>query len=109
MLIFLDRQHAGKPNRLSDRGAGLDLNNNGLVDWWEKEAIWTGILSIELELLLLEMGCDVLPISDGPEDLPLLLAGLIQHGERLVAVDGDDDMVVALLLRRLVFDFHPIP
>jgi hypothetical protein len=65
MLIFLDRQHAGKPNRLSDRGAGLDLNDNGRVDWWEKEAIWTGILSIELELLFLEMGYDVLPISDG--------------------------------------------
>lgn len=65
MLIFLDRQHAGKPNRLSDRGAGLDLNENGRVDWWEKEAIWTGILSIELELLFLEMGYDVLPISDG--------------------------------------------
>ena len=65
MLIFIDRQHAGKPKRPSDRGAGQDLDGDGKVSWWEKEAIWTGKLSIELEILLLEMGYDVLPISDG--------------------------------------------
>lgn len=65
MLIFLDRQHSGKPKRLSDRGAGQDLDGDGVISWEEKEAIWTGKLSIELEILLLEMGYDVLPISDG--------------------------------------------
>ena len=65
MLIFLDRQHVGKPKRLSDRGAGQDLDGDGVISWAEKEAIWTGRLAIELEILLLEMGYDVLPISDG--------------------------------------------
>jgi len=65
MLIFIDRQHAGKPKRPSDRGAGQDLDGDGKVSWWEKEAIWTGKLAIELEILLLEMGYDVIPLSDG--------------------------------------------
>jgi len=65
MLIFLDRQHAGKPKRVSDRGAGQDINGDGLISWAEKEAIWTGKLSLELEILLLELGYNVIPISDG--------------------------------------------
>ncbi len=65
MLVFLDRQHAGKPKRLSDRGAGQDLDGDGVISWEEKEAIWTGKLSIELEILLLGLGYDVMTISDG--------------------------------------------
>lgn len=65
MLVFIDRQHSGKPNILSDRGASQDLDGDGVISWAEKEAIWTGRMAIELEILLLEMGYDVLPISDG--------------------------------------------
>lgn len=65
MLVCIDRQHSGKPNRLSDRGASQDLDGDGVISWAEKEAIWTGRIAIELEILLLEMGYDVLPISDG--------------------------------------------
>ena len=39
MLIFLDRQHSGKPKRVSDRGAGQDLDGDGVISWEEKEAM----------------------------------------------------------------------
>lgn len=65
MIIFIDRQHSGKPNRITDRGASFDLNQDGTISTEEQEAIWTGRIAIELEIILLGMGFRVLPISDG--------------------------------------------
>jgi len=65
MLVFIDRQHSGKPNKLNDRGACADIDNNGKKDIHELEAIFTGKIAIELEIALLCYGIDVLPISDG--------------------------------------------
>ena len=65
MLVFIDRQHSGKPNKLNDRGACADIDNNGKKDTHELEAVFTGKIAIELEIALLCYGIDVLPISDG--------------------------------------------
>ena len=65
MIVFIDRQHAGKPNKVSDRGASRDVDGDGVISADEREAIWTGRLSIELEILLIDMGIKVMPLSDG--------------------------------------------
>lgn len=65
MIIYLDRQHAGKPTKISDRGAGSDINGNGKIDTDEMEAMWTGYLSLILENRLLSLGHHVMPLSDG--------------------------------------------
>lgn len=65
MIIYIDRQHAGKPNKIDDRGAKADIDNNGKVETHEMEAHWTGYLSLILESKLLMMGYHVIPISDG--------------------------------------------
>jgi len=62
MIVFIDRQHAGKPNKLADRGAAVDIDGDATP---EREAIITGQISIELEKLLILLGVDVVPISDG--------------------------------------------
>lgn len=62
MIVFIDRQHAGKPNKLADRGAVVDIDGDATP---EREAIITGQISIELEKVLLLLGVDVVPISDG--------------------------------------------
>ena len=62
MIVFIDRQHAGKPNSPNDRGASLEpapLFGMG------KEAMYTGYLSLMIEEKLLKNGVKVLPISDG--------------------------------------------
>ncbi len=65
MIVFIDRQHAGKPKKITDRGAGRDVDQDGNITADEMEAIWTGRLSIELEVKLIDMGFKVMPISDG--------------------------------------------
>lgn len=62
MIVFIDRQHAGKPNKLADRGAAVDIDGDTTPD---REAIITGQISIELEKILMLLGVDVMPISDG--------------------------------------------
>ena len=65
MLVFIDRQHSGNPKRINARGANRDLNNDGVITADGLEGIWTGRISIELEIRLLDMGVKVIPISDG--------------------------------------------
>ena len=65
MLIFIDRQHAGKPSKVDDRGASVDINQDGQISSDEQEAHWTGYLSLMLEKRLLDLGHHVIPISDG--------------------------------------------
>lgn len=63
MIVFLDRQHAGKPDKISDRGASIEPSPEfGLG----MEAIYTGYLSMMIEEKLLQMGAKVLSLSDGP-------------------------------------------
>jgi hypothetical protein len=62
MIVFIDRQHAGKPNKLADRGAVVDIDGDATP---EREAMITGQISIELEKVLILLGVDVVPISDG--------------------------------------------
>ena len=65
MLVFIDRQHAGKPSRVDDRGASVDINQDGTISNDEKEAHWTGYLSLILEQRLMDLGHQVIPLSDG--------------------------------------------
>lgn len=65
MLVFIDRQHSGKPNKINDRGASRDINGDGEITPDELEAIWTARIAISLEIRLLEMGINVMPMSDG--------------------------------------------
>lgn len=66
MIVFIDRQHSGKPGRPGDRGASADLDGDGKVQTWEQEAHWTGYLSIMLEAqLVAHPDIQVIPISDG--------------------------------------------
>ena len=71
MIVFIDRQHSGKPNKINDRGASRDVNGDGKITAEEKEAIWTARISIELEIALLDMGINVMPISDGTYSQPV--------------------------------------
>jgi len=65
MIVFIDRQHAGQIHRIEARGASRDIDGDGQISAFEMEAIWTARIAIELEIQLLDMGCHVLPISDG--------------------------------------------
>ena len=65
MIVFIDRQHAGKWSKINDRGAGVDLDGDGKTTWEEQEATWTAYLSIMVENNLLAMGFKVIPLSDG--------------------------------------------
>jgi hypothetical protein len=40
MVVILDRQHFGKPGR-DDLGAGVDLNDDGVIEREEREAVMT--------------------------------------------------------------------
>lgn len=64
-LIILDRQHAGKPGNRGDRGATTDLDGNGRVDQWEREALLTPRYLLVAEEILLAAGLDVICLSDG--------------------------------------------
>jgi len=64
--VFLDRQHAGKPGRnASDRGASADLDGDGSVGSHEKEAMLTPKYLLHAEERLLDLGHDVITLSDG--------------------------------------------
>lgn len=65
LLVFLDRQHSGKPHSVRDRGAWGDLDQNGRPDVEESEAFLTGQYLWHAERKLIELGHSVLPISDG--------------------------------------------
>ena len=65
MIVFIDRQHAGKPNKINDRGAGRDLDGDGRISAEELEAIWTARLAVEIEIQLLDKNVSVMPLSDG--------------------------------------------
>ena len=52
MVVILDRQHYGKPNR-NDLGAGVDLDGSGVIDSDEREANLT-LIYIEAAKALLE-------------------------------------------------------
>ena len=45
MIVFIDRQHAGKPSKIDDRGASVDINNDGIKGNDELEAHWTVTLA----------------------------------------------------------------
>jgi len=62
MIVFIDRQHAGKPNKLADRGASVDIDGDSTP---EREALITGQIALELEKILILNGIHVMPISDG--------------------------------------------
>jgi hypothetical protein len=65
-LIFLDRQHAGKPGRKGDRGAAADLDEDGKIETWENEAQLTPRYMLHIEERLIgEYGYDVITLSDG--------------------------------------------
>lgn len=64
-LVFLDRQHSGKPHATRDRGAFGDLDGDGKHDVEESEAFLTAQYLWAAERKLIELGHAVLPISDG--------------------------------------------
>jgi len=65
MIVYIDRQHAGKPSKINDRGAGADLDGDGIIEAQEREAILTGFISMHLETKLINSGIKVIPLSDG--------------------------------------------
>ena len=64
-VVYLDRQHSGKPGRPNDRGAAVDLDGDGKIQRDEQEAALTARYLLACELALLEMGPTVIPISVG--------------------------------------------
>jgi hypothetical protein len=64
-LVFLGRDHTGKPSNLRDTGAMADLDRDGKVEIHEQEAILTAQYLLAAEIRLRELGHDVIPISDG--------------------------------------------
>ena len=65
MVIFIDRQHTGKPHRPTDRGASHDLDGDGTITALEQETYWTGYLGLMLETRLVQEGHTVIILSDG--------------------------------------------
>ena len=84
MLVFLDRQHVGKPNRWKSLGAARDLNEDDHVSIRECEAIMTAIYILECEIVLREAGYDVCVLSDGH---------YYQRHERVNAMQGSQKAV----------------
>jgi len=64
-VIYLDRQHSGKPARPLDTGASYDIDGDGKIGTDEQEALLTPRYLWAAELALREMGHIVIPISDG--------------------------------------------
>lgn len=65
-IVILDRQHAGKPDAMGDTGTSGDLNQNGRLDWAERESTLT-LLSGHYYAaeILRASNVDVIPVSDG--------------------------------------------
>ena len=65
-VVYLDRQHSGKPGRkANDRGAQADIDGDGVIGVEEREAMLTARYLLACEVALLHMGHTVIPISDG--------------------------------------------
>ena len=64
-MVYLDRQHSGKPARPLDTGASYDIDGDGVIGTHEQEALLTPRYLLAAELALREMGHTVIPISDG--------------------------------------------
>ena len=64
LIVILDRQHVGKPGR-NDLGAGVDLDNNGVVDFDEREANLTPILIDACRKKLEQAGAKVYVFQSG--------------------------------------------
>lgn len=65
-VVYLDRQHAGKPGRRSrDRGSAVDMDLSGAIEADELEAMLTAQYLLACELALIDAGHIVIPISDG--------------------------------------------
>jgi N-acetylmuramoyl-L-alanine amidase len=65
-VVYLDRQHSGKPGRRArDTGASADLDGDGVIGVHEQEALLTPRYLWACELALREAGHTVIPISDG--------------------------------------------
>lgn len=65
MIIFLDRQHSGKPGRPRDLGAGVDVDGDGEIEIEEMEAINTARYLLAAEIALRKYGYTVIPLADG--------------------------------------------
>lgn len=66
MLFGLSIDHAGKPGRwVNDRGAGADLDGDGVIEIHEREAMLTPYIALETHYRLLELGHDVIIFADG--------------------------------------------
>ena len=64
LIVVLDRQHVGKPGR-NDLGAGVDLDNNGVIDFDEREANLTPILIAACKKALETAGATVYVFQSG--------------------------------------------
>ena len=66
-IIFIDYQHVGKPSprKVGDRGAGVDIDDDGKIASDEREAYWTRKIGLVIEDKLIRQGADVIPLSDG--------------------------------------------
>jgi len=65
-VVYLDRQHSGKPGRKArDTGAAADLDGDGVIGLHEQEALLTPRYLWACELALRAAGHTVIPISDG--------------------------------------------
>lgn len=64
-IVFLDRQHAGKPGKLNDRGAAADLDGDGKKEIHELEAMRTPLYLLQAEQRLISHGHKVITLSDG--------------------------------------------
>ena len=63
MIVFIDRQHAANQTNWPIRVQAVDIDGDATP---EREAIITGQISIpKLEKILMLLGVDVMPISDG--------------------------------------------
>ena len=62
MIVYLDRQHTGKPGKPQDRGAQVTPSPAFVMGM---EAMYTGYLSLKLEEHLLQLGAIVFSLSDG--------------------------------------------
>jgi|DEB0MinimDraft_6_1074348.scaffolds.fasta_scaffold01219_7 N-acetylmuramoyl-L-alanine amidase len=62
VIVYLDRQHCGKPSKPMDRGASV---TPAPAFGMGREAMYTGYLSLLLEEKLLDLGATVFSVSDG--------------------------------------------
>tara|TARA_R100000963_G_C4638907_1_gene102650 strand:+ start:988 stop:1590 length:603 start_codon:yes stop_codon:yes gene_type:complete len=59
LMIYIDIQHIGKPNKPDDMGAGFG------DEVWQAEAYWTTLYAFHMEMQLRSMGYPVMRLCDG--------------------------------------------